>query len=161
MFFPTLKDNPVHNVPILGGLWGYANIKNRKLGHKMLNIITNKHISNRYLENGMSKKGWGEMLYFEKRINFLFLFYFFIDQDFLHDFIYKYAKKNATIHDSYTCKEFEDSEPFPTQRHKSFCYVSCHHCCDSIYTKDVNKNVAMQEFPLECRPKLNLDWKFC
>ena len=78
-----------------------------------------------------------------------------LDQDFLKDFIWKYAQKNATIHDSYSCKEF-GGDPFPTKRPESFCYISCHHCCENIY-----KNKTNYECPLECRPKEHLDWTYC
>jgi hypothetical protein len=45
---------------MLGGLWGFANKYNRKLGHQILKTITNKRITNKYFDNGQSKKGLGE-----------------------------------------------------------------------------------------------------
>jgi hypothetical protein len=61
---------------MLGGLWGFANKNNRRLGHKLFNIITNKRITNRYLENGQSKKGLGKNFYFYfNKYKFIFLNY--------------------------------------------------------------------------------------
>ena len=127
-------------------------------------MITNKRIAGRYLENGQSKKGLGYFNFYFFFINlkefYLKIFFLFgifnEDQDFLRDFIYKYTKKNAIVHDSYSCKRFEDSEPFPSKRHDSFCYISCRDCCQDIYPNQTN-----HKCPIDCRPKEHLDWEFC
>jgi hypothetical protein len=120
---------------MLGGMWGFANTRNRPLSRKLFSILVNKRIASRYFQNGYSKKG--------------------LDQDFLGEFFWKYAKKNATVHDSYTCNKFY-YEPFSTQRPNSFCYVSCIDCCDFAFN-----NKSNHECPMECRPKEHRDWNFC
>lgn len=126
----------MHNVPILGGMWGFANKLNRQLANRLFSIITNKKIASRYFHKGYSRKG--------------------LDQELLKDFFWRYAKKDSTIHDSYSCEKF-GGEPFPTERPEPFCYVSCIYCCDSRY----NINKSNHECPSKCRPKEHQDWIFC
>ena len=79
------------------------------------------------------------------------------DQHFLRDHYYKYAHANGTIHDSFHCKLFNDSIPFPTQRSAVNCYLSCYKCCEEKYTK----KLWPDKCPIECRPKNYTDWEYC
>ncbi len=116
-------------------MYGFANVRNRELSKKLFSILIDKKIANRYYKNGVSVKG--------------------LDQEFLREFFWEYAQKNSTIHDSYTCKEFQ-GKPFPTQRPNSFCYVSCIYCCEDNYKHRTNK-----ECPIECRPEDHQNWIYC
>ena len=76
------------------------------------------------------------------------------DDDFLNGYVYKLLARNATIHDSYHCRRFADSEPFPTKR-KLNQYVGGIKSSSSVQTETV------EVCPIECRPPENLDWTYC
>ena len=72
------------------------------------------------------------------------------DQDFLGQRVYKLFGKNSTIHDSYYCSLFNDSQPFPTQRSIR------DHIGSHVHAKPV-----IFQCPIECRPSNHKDWKYC
>jgi hypothetical protein len=117
-------------------MWGYAVEKNRKLANEILSIFVNKKISKLYNYNGESPKG--------------------LDQDFLAEYIWRVARRNATVHDSYSCTDFGNSLPFPTERPKSMCFVACFNCCN--ITINDRKN---HECPWKCRPENHKNWLYC
>ncbi|CAF0910827.1 unnamed protein product [Brachionus calyciflorus] len=138
--FHVMRDHPRHGTEILGGGWGYANLKNRELGNYLFKIITIKRIALHY--NPRSSEN-------DKRNLKGF------DQFLLSRFFWKYAKKNSTIHDSYTCMEF-GGRPWPTQRIGD-CFFGCPDCC-----RHENRNSNFSYIcPIECRPKKHLDWIYC
>ena len=122
----------------IGGMWGYANERNRGLGKNIYELILSEQVTSMYNRNGQNQKG--------------------LDQRFLTDHVYIHAKKSATVHDSYYCKIF-GGEPFPTQRpNDKYCFAACFWpCCDT----SLNQNQRMPECPSECRPKNHKDWIYC
>lgn len=122
-------------MPVLGGLWGYVNKLDRQIGYKMLSIITHNGIAKQYLPDGISVKG--------------------LDQDLLENYFWRIMRKNAVIHDSYSCKKL-GGEGFPTKRPDPFCYISCKYCCESKHTNQTN-----YVCPIECRPKNHKEWIYC
>ena len=72
------------------------------------------------------------------------------DQDFLGQRVYKLFGKNSTIHDSYYCRLFNDSQPFPTERSIK------NHIGSHVHAKPV-----IFQCPIECRPIGHKDWKYC
>jgi hypothetical protein len=121
---------------MLGGMWGYANYRNRDIGINLLAILKNETIANVFNINGTSLKG--------------------LDQDFLKLHFWPTASLNSLIHDSYFCKTL-GGDPFPTQRSKIFCFVPCAYCCDeNIYNK-----TWLDECPHDCRPNNHKDWQYC
>lgn len=78
------------------------------------------------------------------------------DEDFLNRFVYKLLVRNATIHDSYHCRRFADSEPFPTKR-KLNEYVGAIKSSTALSQQTETVEVC----PIECRPPENLDWTYC
>ena len=69
-----------------------------------------------------------------------------------------WAKDLALSHDSYLCKKYTNTIPFPTQRiadgHCNF--VGCRE-----NTSDIINFTKNYECPYECRPVDHKDWKFC
>ncbi len=125
-------------MPILGGMWGFANFRDRVTGFKILGLIKNKAIAKHYNFNGKSQKG--------------------NDQDFLAHFVWPLIKMNSTIHASFFCQHFGNiASPFPTQRPKYFCFVPCSYCCDEKFSHNKWANVC----PKECRPKDHHNWIYC
>ena len=78
-----LLDAPVHNIPIVGGYWGFANVRDRALSQYFLKVLTNKHIAYYYNKNGRSPKQH--------------------DQWLLTKYFAPFIYDNSTTHDSYLC----------------------------------------------------------
>ena len=82
-------------MPILGGCWSYANVRNRELGVYIFKIITNPVIAQYYNPGRKNLKGY--------------------DQFMLTDFVSTFSFKNSTTHDSYLCDKI-DGNPWPSKR---------------------------------------------
>ncbi len=134
-------DHPLHFFPMLGGTWSFSNIRNRIVGKELFRKLATFDVIRPY----------NNRIYLE-------------DQFFLIHHIWPIAKQNATIHDSYYCKDF-GGEPFPTQRPSHDCFISCSNCCSSGNSSDVvtEKRVGLysvgKECPVECRKEIN--WNYC
>lgn len=112
----------------LAGMWDFNNFKNRTFADQLFMIFVNKSISTEF---GETKRA---------------------DQVFLARVVYPLVKSNSTIHDSFCCKRFNDSIPFPTKRKDLF----------FIGSVGINKLVPPYDIcPKECRPKLHQDWLNC
>jgi hypothetical protein len=69
---------------------------------------------------------------------------------FLKDKIYNLVKNVSIIHDSYTCKEYPGSEPFPVKRN-GFNFIG----------STDNYKTVNEPCPFECRPINHSDWLYC
>lgn len=103
----------------------------RLLSNNIFNLVINKSFEQTYNKNGENQKGK--------------------DQDFLEHHVYKLLVNRSTIHDSYSCRRFANSKPFPTER-KIIDHIG------SVYYSPIKK---IKECPIECRPPNHLDWKYC
>ena len=103
-FYILNQDHPGHSIPLLGGLWSMANVRDRPLANYLFKLITNTHIAFYYNPNGQNSKGY--------------------DQFLLTRFFSSYALKNSTTHDSFTCMSI-NGEPWPSQRILFNCFVGC------------------------------------
>jgi hypothetical protein len=126
----------VHDIPIVGGYWGYANVRNRNLGLYFFKVLTNAIIANFY-NKVKHEKGQ--------------------DQYLLTDFMSKYSLANSTTHDSFSCQEI-NGDPWPTQRQGN-CFVGCSGCCNQSI--EFANQIYTHVCPNECRPKQHQDWIFC
>ncbi|CAF0859647.1 unnamed protein product [Brachionus calyciflorus] len=127
-----MRDHYQHDVPILGGMWSFKNIKNRTLGKEIFKLIIDENIARKYNGNGKSPKG--------------------SDQYFLKDHVYKLINNFSTIHDSFLCKTFSDSKPFPSQRIGD-CFIGKVGAC--------NETNSFRTCPIDCRPKNHPEWETC
>ena len=130
LFYVDL-DNPVHDVPMLGGMWGFHMSLDRELSNKIFNLVVDKSMGRKYNENGQSPKG--------------------NDQYFLSQQVYQSVVNKATIHDSYSCKQFANSKPFPTERK----------VIDHVGSLNYAPPDKIKECPVDCRPQNHKDWKYC
>ncbi|CAF2117142.1 unnamed protein product [Rotaria magnacalcarata] len=132
--FHSLRDHPMHGVPMLGGMWGFRPSLNRSISRLILDKIYNRELIKRYTGRA--------------------------DQSFLSSHVWPYAKASAIAHDSFLCKrEFgQKSEPFPTQRpsaNETNCFIGCVRPCCS------HGKMPFGHCPQECRPKDHPEWVYC
>ena len=116
-------------------MWGFFNERSRSLAKYFYDILTSRLVTSWY-RSYSSERGQ--------------------DQYILNWYFWGYAKRNSTIHDSYTCDKF-GGKAFPTQRplYKE-CYVGGIGCCQN--------NTSLFKFvcPSQCRPpEHKLEWLYC
>ena len=128
-YFSRIKDHPQHGFKMLAGMWGAHTSLDRKLSRKIFNYVLN---------------------YYDPATQTLKQY----DKIFLSDYVYRLIKRNSTIHDSYTCKRFRDSKPFPTERK-----VKDH--IGSVFSPEITTTFFNEMCPIECRPKNHLNWIYC
>ena len=115
-------------------MWGFHNKRDRNLGKEIFKKIIDPSIAKKYHTSGTKTKTGP-------------------DQFFLADHVYPLIKSRSIIHDSYTCKNYENSKPFPTKR-VADCFIG-----DSDMAGCGNK--TFHECPVACRPDNHQDWIFC
>ncbi|CAF1096515.1 unnamed protein product [Rotaria sordida] len=125
-----IRDHHEHDVPILGGLWGIKLNKERSLINNISQYLLSPDVVKCY-------KGKG-------------------DQNFLEDYIWPHAimyDKMTLEFDSFFCKKYPNSRPFPTRKESPTLFIGCRrpNC-----TKDKHP-----ECPKECRPANHPDWIWC
>ena len=128
-FLHTMRDYPQHKEGMLGGMWCIKPVNNRSMARNYLETILKKAVT--YTLN--------------------------IDQPLLNkviwDNIYPSREKYVMQHDSFFCKHYEGTIPFPTKRKDNMEFVGCPgHSCNW-------RN--MPKCPKDCRPKNHQDWEYC
>eukprot|EP01135_Chromosphaera_perkinsii_P005342 Nk52_evm23s343 gene=Nk52_evmTU23s343 len=125
--FHFMRDHPYHHVPIMGGMWGgkYGIIKEKDL-YKFIHPDADKVDMDTYMG----------------------------DQTFLKEHIWPVAQKRGyTAHDSYRCKKYPNSKPFPTRRTSLAHFVG--KAVPGLYPP------LTEPCPWACRPANHKDWLFC
>lgn len=130
---PFYLDHPYHGIEILGGMWGMHNSVNRDLGSKIFSLLMDSSVCLKYNQNGNSPK-----------MN---------DQYFLREKVYRLVVNQAVVHDSYTCRQYANSQPFPTQR------IIMDHVGSVKRHNNLTKTISV--CPKECRPPDHQDWTYC
>lgn len=116
-------------------MWGLRTHLDRSLSSMLFNYVISEWVAKNYNLKGKSPRD--------------------ADQDFLRYYIYDRIKSNSTIHDSYFCTKYLDSQPFPTRRQVQD-YVG------SVRSAlNLNRKVTIFKCPIECRPVNHKDWEFC
>ena len=131
--FHFMRDHPAHSIEVLGSGWGVS------LGTNNSTV--------RSLMTESFKEASTDPLFWAPRNSYG------PDQGFLKRYLWPWGKWSALSHDSYTCKRFPRTSPFPTQREN----VENNFVASVAEVKDVMK----QECPEACRPKNHKDWKLC
>ena len=132
--FHFMRDHPNHKEEILAGMWG---VKLTSSIRMKLHQSFDKIFESNVFYNNPDQRG--------------------SDQELLKEYIWPWAKELAMMHDSYHCKKYRNTIPFPTQRRDGDCnFVGCIPELKSRITF-TKKNKC----PRECRPKNHLDWKYC
>jgi hypothetical protein len=132
--FHSMRDHPMHGVPMLGGMWAFRPSLDRNMSLIFHNKVHNRELVKHY--GGRA------------------------DQGFLASEIWPLAKRSAIAHDSFLCTHNYGikSTPFPTRRvsaNQTNCFVGCvRPCCG-------RGNMPFGECPKECRPKAHPEWNYC
>ena len=131
--FLTIRDHPLHGIPILGGLWTSALSRNRLLFLHLFSILLDKNKVKRYALSH--------------------------DQTLLTELVWPKIKEQALVFDSYTCEQWphKNWRPFPSQRPSRECHLGCVRPCCQNSTNIVCKKPC----PEQCRPKNHPDWIYC
>lgn len=113
-------------------MWGFKVEKARKIGQKIFKLFRDKRLMGKFNRNGKSPKG--------------------SDQEFLSKYVYNEIKDDSIVHDSFLCKNYQNSEPWPTQR-KGNCFVG--------RVGKFNESGLYFKCPFECRPEQSKNWESC
>lgn len=125
--FHCMRDNIYHYQEILGGMWCFRNSKNRTLG---------KTLMWKMYKSAARRTPFKEA----KKSN---------DQDILRTIVWPAVVDDILQHDSFYCREYKGSSPFPTQRRKMF--IGCRRPC----------KYHRARCPKSCRPINHTDWLSC
>lgn len=117
-------------------MWGFFNSRMRGLADKLFQKMISQELAFKYNKN-KNEKGQ--------------------DQYFLSDHVYKEIKNHSLIHDSFHCKNYKDSQPFPSQR-VGHCFVGIP---SNIIQYNSCDHKVFHECPVECRPYQHQDWLTC
>lgn len=126
-YMHIMRDFQTHDAGIMAGMWCIKIWQQRTRARHYLENILNR---------GKNYKARTDQPVLDKVI----FYNSFFSRDFLQ-------------HDSYFCKRFSDSVPFPTKRQDAMEFVGCpNHVCDWK---------GVRQCPIKCRPKEHLDWEYC
>lgn len=131
--FHSMRDHPMHGVPMLGGMWAFRTSLDRKAAASIHEKIHNRTLVQNYGGRG--------------------------DQTFLTHHVWPIARLSAITHDSFLCRHNfgHPTQPFPTQRqiNQTNCFIGCvRPCC-------TNGKMPFGHCPIQCRPKDHQDWLYC
>ena len=129
----NMRDHPAHAAYIMGGMWG-AKVNELRLPFEH----TMKGMFNDGICYAPRDKGG-------------------YDQICLAHYMWPWAKRVMMAHDSYLCKSYPNTRPFPTQRLPGGTpanYVG------SIHSQNETGSIY-EECPEKCRPKNHPEWKLC
>ena len=132
--FHSMRDHPLHGVPMLGGLWGFRPSHSPDISRIIHEKIHNKDLIQRYKNRA--------------------------DQTFLSVHVWPMAKSSLIVHDSFLCQRGfgYKAEAFPTQRpsaNETNCFVGCvRPCCG-------RGKMPFGPCPQQCRPSNHPEWIYC
>jgi hypothetical protein len=130
-----MRDHPQHFTHILGGMFDFNNERDRNLANHLFALMIDRRVSEVFNANCDSPKN--------------------NDQQFLSDYVYPLVVENSLIHDSYLCRSFPGSSPWPTRR-LGDCFVGS--------TGECNESTTLLDYfvcPKKCRPKKHPEWVTC
>ncbi|XP_065654451.1 uncharacterized protein LOC136081092 [Hydra vulgaris] len=127
----SMRDNPQHGIPMLGGMWCFRNELKRELGIKIAKLCIEKCMHRDPIKHLEANKG--------------------DDQYVLNSFVWPLLSQNVLIHDAYLCQSIAGSKPFPSKRDISGVFVG----------QPRGEPGGFIKCPIECRPKEHQDWEYC
>ena len=125
----SMRDNPAHNIEILGGMWCYRTANSLTRATDNLELI----LKNAGRRSSTSEAEKGD------------------DQDMLQKYLWPVLKNDVIQHDSYLCKKYPGSIPYPSQRS----------AINEVIGGPREMGLRSPVCPKECRPRNHLDWLYC
>ncbi|XP_042875613.1 uncharacterized protein LOC122255530 [Penaeus japonicus] len=131
--FHIMRDHPAHDTPILGGMWGarWDNLPAPRAADELARV------RDKMLKQGLGKSRHG------------------VDQEILTATLWPVAQGRMIGHDSYLCKKYAYSAPWPTQRQDGF-FVGA-----PRFRAEYSQSSLSQPCPEACRPPRHRDWLYC
>ncbi|XP_027217155.2 uncharacterized protein [Penaeus vannamei] len=127
--FHIMRDNAAHTMPIMGGMFGGCGFWHREVLERIRGTVFR-----------FSRKESHASYY---------------DQVNEVRFLWPTIQKSLIAHDSYLCKYFPGSRPFPTRRvNRTFVGMR-------RYRKDFKGDMVKIPCPVACRPPKHKDWEYC
>ena len=149
----VMRDHPAHSAYMMGGTWGVKVDQVRKdliySFKDIFKVIQPYFFFKTKLElTGFFFTFKDGVSYYSRDVGFGY------DQHILTHYLWPWAKKVAMCHDSYTCKKFSKTFPFPTRRKEGVIgnYVGSVVLLNATIDSDC---------PEKCRPSNHKDWTKC
>lgn len=134
--FHIMRDHKHHGSVIMGGTWGV------KLGHQAVREQFKQSIAKFFTDKSLmfAKRGIAGP-----------------DQTALARHVWPWARQVALAHDSFLCKKFSSTSPFPSKRPEGVGnFVGA-----VISINNTIEFTSENQCPVKCRPKLHKDWLYC
>ena len=128
----SMRDHPSHGIEILGGMWCYRTTNSLIKASRNLKVML-KNAERR--SSTEAKKG--------------------DDQIVLQKYLWPELKNDVIQHDSYLCKYYPGSIPYPSQRSATNEFIGC-----PKFTIEEACSVP-KVCPKDCRPRDHQDWIYC
>ena len=125
----SMRDHPDHGALVLGGMWCYRTANSITKGARVLDLI----LKNAAKRSSTSEARKGD------------------DQFMLSRYLWPELSNDVIQHDSYLCRRYGGSIPFPSQRS----------AINEIIGLTNRSGIEARICPTECRPKDHQDWLYC
>ena len=122
----SMRDHPAYNIEILGSMWCYCTANSLTRATDNLELI----LKNARRRSSISDAKKGD------------------DQDMPQKYLWPVLKNDIIQYDSYLCKKYSGSKPYPSQR------LAINEVIGGF------RSIAPL-CPEECRPRKHLDWLYC
>ena len=122
----SMRDHPAYNIEILGSMWCYCTANSLTRATDNLELI----LKNARRRSSISEAKKGD------------------DQDMPQKYLWPVLKNDIIQYDSYLCKKYSGSKPYPSQR------LAINEVIGGF------RSIAPL-CPEECRPRKHLDWLYC
>ena len=152
-FFHIMRDHPQHGAKMLAGMWdekldagnGYGRRKWRQ---------TWRNAAESGLLYVPRSSGYSDQIFLERYVK-LMRGCENNDPKFakISRYVWPWIEKVSMAHDAYSCTDFPNTRPFPTQRKQD---INNH-----VGSVTSEANILQTECPAQCRPKGHLDWIYC
>ncbi|XP_063859210.1 uncharacterized protein LOC135100281 [Scylla paramamosain] len=129
--FHVMRDHPYHRMPVLGGMWDARWDIDPALATKLRNL------RDKMMAMAVGKRNYG------------------LDQQIIKKVLWPKMTGSLVAHDSYNCKSFKGSSPWPSQRSEGD-FVG-----KPRYRKKHENMTLHTPCPVACRPPTHQDWIYC
>lgn len=127
--FHIMRDNPAHNQPMMGGMWGGCTSFHPEAMPRLRDTVFR-----------WSRKSTSPLSRDQNNVCLL---------------LWPTLRKNHIAHDAYSCLQYPESQPFPSQR-ENLTFIGMR-----AFRKNYAHEQVEQPCPIQCRPVKHKDWIYC